>query len=113
MTEQLEFYKHIGFEPLGPAVGKPGALFVPMIVTLDQVETKMQRSMKLLERRYQRQASTAAEPISMLPGPVPLAPEEGARLTDFARACKAAARAVMLYPAGHPARPRIFYAGLR
>jgi HEAT repeat protein len=35
--------------------------------------------------------------------PVPLAPEEAARLTDFARACKAAARAVMLYPAGHPA----------
>src|SRR5438552_11584002 len=35
--------------------------------------------------------------------PVPLAPEDAARLTDFARACKAAARAVMLYPTGHPA----------
>src|SRR5438128_8138974 len=35
--------------------------------------------------------------------PVPLAPEEAATLTDFARACKAAARAVVLYPAGHPA----------
>jgi HEAT repeats/PBS lyase HEAT-like repeat len=35
--------------------------------------------------------------------PVPLAPDEAARLTDFARACKAAARAVMLYPVGHPA----------
>ena len=33
----------------------------------------------------------------------PLAPEDAARLTDFARACKAAARAVMLYPDGHPA----------
>ena len=33
----------------------------------------------------------------------PLAPEEATRLTDFARACKAAARAVMLYPAAHPA----------
>ncbi len=33
----------------------------------------------------------------------PLAPEDATRLTDFARACKAAARAVMLYPAGHPA----------
>src|SRR5262249_46522699 len=32
-----------------------------------------------------------------------LAPEDAARLTDFARACKAAARAVMLYPMGHPA----------
>ena len=35
--------------------------------------------------------------------PSPLAPEDTARLTDFARACKAAARAVMLYPGGHPA----------
>ena len=35
--------------------------------------------------------------------PSPLPPEDTARLTDFARACKAAARAVMLYPGGHPA----------
>jgi hypothetical protein len=33
----------------------------------------------------------------------PLSAEEAARLTDFARACKAAARAVVLYPAAHPA----------
>lgn len=32
----------------------------------------------------------------------PLAPEEEARLAEFARACKAAQRAVSLYPAGHP-----------
>jgi HEAT repeat protein len=32
-----------------------------------------------------------------------LTPDELLRLTEFARACKAAARAVMLYPAGHPA----------
>src|SRR5262245_10035303 len=33
----------------------------------------------------------------------PLAPHEAARLIEFARACKAAARAVLLYPGGHPA----------
>lgn len=33
----------------------------------------------------------------------PLASEDTARLIEFARACKAAARAVVLYPAGHPA----------
>ncbi|MGH9331608.1 MAG: HEAT repeat domain-containing protein, partial [Vicinamibacterales bacterium] len=33
----------------------------------------------------------------------PLSPELAARLVDFARACKAAARAVSLYPAAHPA----------
>jgi len=33
----------------------------------------------------------------------PLAAEDTTRLIEFARACKAAARAVVLYPAGHPA----------
>jgi len=33
----------------------------------------------------------------------PLGAADAARLTDFARACKAAARAVVLYPGGHPA----------
>src|SRR5881628_2302906 len=33
----------------------------------------------------------------------PLGASDTARLTDFARACKAAARAVTLYPGGHPA----------
>ena len=34
--------------------------------------------------------------------PKPLAPAETQHLTEFARACKAAARAVTLYPASHP-----------
>src|SRR5258708_685432 len=33
----------------------------------------------------------------------PLSPEQTTRLTEFARACKAAARAVSLYPGSHPA----------
>ena len=35
--------------------------------------------------------------------PAPLPPDETARLTEFARACKAAARIVSLYPPSHPA----------
>jgi len=35
--------------------------------------------------------------------PPPLGPEDSTRLVEFARACKAAARAVTLYPDGHPA----------
>ncbi|HEV3139725.1 MAG TPA: HEAT repeat domain-containing protein, partial [Vicinamibacterales bacterium] len=35
--------------------------------------------------------------------PAPLTPDEAARLTEFARACKAAARIVVMYPAGHSA----------
>jgi hypothetical protein len=33
----------------------------------------------------------------------PLSPEEATRLAEFARALKAATRAVLLYPMGHPA----------
>ena len=42
-------------------------------------------------------------PEALPPQTPPLSAEDTARLLDFARACKAAARAVMLYPAGHPA----------
>jgi hypothetical protein len=35
--------------------------------------------------------------------PPSLAPDEAVRVTEFARACRAAARAVVLYPDGHPA----------
>jgi HEAT repeat protein len=39
----------------------------------------------------------------MVPDTPPLQSDDALRLTDFARAFKAAARAVMLYPDGHPA----------
>jgi HEAT repeat protein len=46
----------------------------------------------------------AVSPTSIPPdGPLPLTAEESAKLGEFARACKAAARAVALYPAAHPA----------
>lgn len=41
--------------------------------------------------------------MSLTAGPQPLSPDETVRLTDFARACKAAARVVALYPSTHPA----------
>src|SRR5436305_11038629 len=44
-----------------------------------------------------RQLASAPAPAQAL------GPEESARLVEFARACKAAARAVTLYPDGHPA----------
>lgn len=82
VTDQLPLYKHIGFEALGPAVGRPGAQFVPMMVTLDQVEIKMQRTITHCERRAQREGITTAEPVSMLPGPVPLTPEVRSAFAD-------------------------------
>ena len=72
VTEQLPLYRHMGFEALGPAVGRPGAEFVPMMASLDRVEAQMQRAMSLCKRRIQRENAPSVEPISMLPGPVPL-----------------------------------------
>lgn len=41
--------------------------------------------------------------MTVPPTSSPLAPDDASRLTDFARACKAAARIVSLYPPSHPA----------
>ena len=47
---------------------------------------------------------TAVPPTSIpADGPLALTAEESAKLGEFTRACKAAARAVALYPAAHPA----------
>src|SRR3989442_15066559 len=51
-----------------------------------------------MSEAHQELASALARPA-----PEPLDAAATARLTDFARACKAAARAVVLYPGGHPA----------
>src|SRR5438874_1333309 len=51
-----------------------------------------------MSEAHQELASALARPA-----PEPLDAAATARLTEFARACKAAARAVVLYPAGHPA----------
>ena len=58
--------------------------------------------------RANRSADTAEEsPIPVTPtvldDPPPLTLEDAVQLTDFSRACKAAGRAVVLYPAAHPA----------
>ena len=41
--------------------------------------------------------------MSESPATAPLAPDAANRLAEFSRVCKAAARAVSLYPGGHPA----------
>jgi hypothetical protein len=59
LTEQISLYKHLGFTPLGPPKGKPGAMFAPMIATLEQVDEHMRRTMVLWERRAAREAAAA------------------------------------------------------
>ena len=66
VTEQLALYRHLGFEPLGPAVGKLGATFVPMIASLEQVHAHMQSTMLLLERRAAREFAAAEKRRSLV-----------------------------------------------
>lgn len=58
-TRQRRLYEHLGFEPFGPLVGREGAWYQPMQVTL--------------ERFRQRIAPHLARPpVNLLPGPVAL-----------------------------------------
>src|SRR5207244_13632549 len=52
---QLRLYAHLGFEPFGPLVGKPGAYYQPMMLTLEHFENRG------LENH---------SAVSFLPGPV-------------------------------------------
>src|SRR3989442_12131928 len=54
----------------------------------------------MAERQEGRKADSRLADVAAA---TPLAPQDAGRLTGFARACKAAARAVVLYPQGHPA----------
>jgi hypothetical protein len=58
LTDQIPLYKHLGFSELGPPKGKPAAMFVPMIATLEQVDAHMQRTMVLWERRAAREEAS-------------------------------------------------------
>jgi aspartate aminotransferase-like enzyme len=82
VTDQVELYKHIGFRPLGPAVREARAAFVPMMTTLDWVETHMKRPKSLFERRVAREGTSSRQMISLLPGPVPLSPEVRAAIAE-------------------------------
>lgn len=63
-VRQLALYRHLGFEPFGPTVGSGDAVYQPMYMTLDRFKAN---STALLVRG-------ASQPISLLPGPVDLAP---------------------------------------
>jgi len=64
-TRQLKLYRHLGFEPFGPLVGRPGAEYQPMMLTLERFESRV--GALLEEQGGERDA------LSFLPGPVEIA----------------------------------------
>lgn len=69
-TRQLKLYRHLGFIPFGPLVGRPGAQFQPMFLTLENFAAVARHSRALQPRPMRRGA-----PLNLLPGPVATAPE--------------------------------------
>lgn len=60
---QTRLYRHLGFQPFGPIVGTEEAPFQPMFITFEQFLSVAPTFV------------TTGEPMSFLPGPVPIAPE--------------------------------------
>lgn len=70
-TRQIRLYRHVGFEPFGPLVGKEGAQFQPMFLTLEAFVERARSGRSL--RKFAR-AMPSHEPINFLPGPVAMTP---------------------------------------
>jgi aspartate aminotransferase-like enzyme len=61
-TRQQKLYRHLGFVPFGPQVGKGDAMFQPMYLTLEKFEKQAEI--------FLRQPLRPHRPVSFLPGPV-------------------------------------------
>lgn len=62
-VRQLKLYRHLGFEPFGPRVGTAQAQYQPMMLTLERFRD-----------RGPRLLASHARGVSLLPGPVRVAP---------------------------------------
>jgi len=68
-TRQLRLYRHLGFVPFGPMVGKTGALYQPMMLTYETFTSKAGPALS-----EWRDPSMKSSPVNFLPGPVALHP---------------------------------------
>ena len=70
-TRQQKLYRHLGFVPFGPQVGKGEAMFQPMYLTLEDFEKQAED--------FLRKPARARGAASFLPGPVAVADPACAR----------------------------------
>jgi aspartate aminotransferase-like enzyme len=74
ITRNLEMYRRIGFQELGPAVGSGEASFVPMALSLQNPPEDLARRTRAFLAREARQArhtnTTGRPSINLMPGPV-------------------------------------------
>lgn len=80
-VRQLRLYRHLGFTPFGPLVGSEGALYQPMVITLESLASL---EVPIGERHASRapvEGRAVAEVTSFLPGPVDVHPDVLAAFT--------------------------------
>lgn len=65
-TRQLKLYKHMGFVPFGPLVGREGAWYQPMSLSMEQL---MAEAPIILEEALAA-VPPVEKPVNFLPGPV-------------------------------------------
>jgi aspartate aminotransferase-like enzyme len=76
ITSNLEMYRRIGFQALGPAVGSGEASFVPMALSIQNPPEDLARRTRAFLAREARQARTTESPlINLMPGPVEISAE--------------------------------------
>jgi aspartate aminotransferase-like enzyme len=73
IEDRLPMYQRFGFEPLGPAVGKGKATFVPMMLTVGRLPERVKRTKQQWESHIAKVVPVEAEPVCLLPGPVSIA----------------------------------------
>ncbi len=71
-TRQLKLYRHLGFEPFGPLVGREGAWFQPMHSSMEKFfASSPALAAETVENTSLPAVLTApAHPVNLLPGPV-------------------------------------------
>src|SRR6266852_541559 len=74
-TRQLRLYAHLGFEPFGPLVGKPGAYYQPMGIAIERFSSKVAWLDSPTDTQTRNVSLPAGEPKCLLPGPVQIHPE--------------------------------------
>jgi aspartate aminotransferase-like enzyme len=67
-TRQLKLYRHLGFEPFGPLVGREGAYYQPMHLSMETFEA----ASPILTPSPSHEPEPR-RPVNLLPGPVALA----------------------------------------
>lgn len=79
ITRNLEMYRRIGFQALGPAVGSGAASFVPMALSLQNPPVHLKRYTQSYIARQTRRAPqarmTGPPLINLMPGPVEIPAE--------------------------------------